>query len=182
MELKFEQQDIDHIARHLWGSSVVGGKFNPKINDPKDFLTKLSKWLMLKVNLDDLDWIYNEKSGGSFVEVLFCADEELKNIFNISPNKPFGYDGVIEITENLRSKVFKNNREGIEVNIIEGVDPSPTDYFVVQFKKQADEEGVFIATTYPGSIGPLFPGETSTEEEYLKSKEYWGNHAFIIFK
>ena len=187
MNLKFDLKDKEHISRHLWGSAVLCGKFNPKIKDVNDFLTKLSLWLDSQINISTIDWIHNNKSGTDTVELPFKADTKLKNMFGLSSDEFFGYDGVVEISADLRSKVIQKSRgddgaDKIEVNIIEGIEPKPIDDFVVELKIRPDQDGIFIATAYPGIPGPNLPDKLSqTEEEYKKNKEYWDKNAFLKF-
>lgn len=185
MEIKFNQEDLDHVARHLFGAEELGGKFNKKITSAEKILKLLSEYLGQRINSENLDWIHNETSGTDTVEICFYADKELKDSLGLSDDDPLGYHYVTEVTEELKSRVIKMSRgnkgdDRIEVNVVGGISPKPTNQFIVHLKKRPGQEGIFIAIAYPGSPSPFLPNALSqTAEEYQKSKDYWDGHAFI---
>ena len=184
MEIKFDNNNVEHVARHLAGSSVLGGKFNAKISDSKQLLSVLAEYIKDKINPGNLFWIPNDISGTDTVEVPFKADADLKRVLGLSADEPLGYDGVIKITDDLRSRVVQKFRgkgeDQIEVNVIENISLESIDDFVVELKKRPGKEEIFIATAYPGTPGPNFPNkETQTDKAYQESKAYWNQYAFI---
>ena len=185
MELTFNQKGVEHVSRHFATASEPGGKFNAKVNDTEGFLKVLTEYLRAKIGSDKLDWFHNEISGTDTASIILTADTKLKSLFGILPDEPFGYDGVVEITKELEAQVTRKPRgntdaDRLEVNVVSGISPKPTDIFIVKVKKWADQKRIFISTAYPGNLSPFLPNkENQTEQEYQKSLDYWNKHAFI---
>jgi hypothetical protein len=186
MEILIDQEGVRHVARHLMGSRELGIKFNGRIKDAGIFLAKLAGYLEPRVQGIQFEWVRNEVTGISLANLSLWGDEELKAILGIPEGESLGYHGIIEITDELRPKVCRQSRgpEGddrIEVNVIVGVAPTPTDEYHVYFKKHPEKEGIFIANAFSGTDdGLILPNRSiQTEEEFKKSEEWWCRRAFI---
>jgi len=108
MKLGFDKKIVGHVKRHLIDAPELGGKFNVKIKNVEEFLKILGKYLEAHINIENLTWFHNNISGTDTAEIFLKADSKLKNLFGILPDEPFGYDGVIEITEEFRGTSHKN--------------------------------------------------------------------------
>jgi len=187
MEIKIDQYGIDHTARHLMNAPELGSKFNVRITDSKSFLEKLAGYLNTKLKPEDIVWIHKEKVNVYLGEVHLIADTELKKLIGIPKNEFLGYMGVIEIDDNSRSKVFRQKRgqgedDQMEVNVIEGIEPQPSDELQVHLKKYSEKEGIYLVNAYTGpkGDGPGLPNHKyQTDEEFKLAEEYWSKRAFI---
>jgi hypothetical protein len=187
MEIFADREGIEHVSRHLMDAPELGSKFNGRIKNAEVFLRELAGYLKPKVQGKELDWIRNEATGVELSVLFLYADRELKAVFGIPKSEPLGYCGIVEITDELRPKVYRKprglkNDDVLEVNVVEEVVPIPTDEYRAYFKKYPGERKVFIANAFPGPQAdePLLPNRRiQTENEFRKSEEWWSKRAFV---
>lgn len=190
MELFYRPEDVEHVARHLFGSEVLGGKFNQKITEAEQVLVTIQTFVQrYPEKLDNLEWTFKPKLNFFRADIFGTADAQLKVDLGISPEEPLGFHAVIKLTDSLRLKVKKEARgnsgsDQIEVNTISGVPPVQTDDFVIELVKFSDDSRACITSVYPGNHEPspsLPYKDIQTPEEYQENLKYWNDRAFIKF-
>lgn len=168
---KYNQELVDHLARHLQGSQTAGSHFAKGA-----FPTAKS--------LIDFAYGHIQEYDGS------------KLVKSIEAGKTIGYDSLVSLDnlpESASVSQEPRGRDGYLANMVRGVKKQPTSSMVI-IAGPIDEANHGFYTIYPGEIAPPFPAtkEKLAEmgyagkdlEEQIKVnqdyKAFWDNHGFVV--
>ena len=167
---KYDQELIDHLARHLQGSQTAGSHF-------------IKGAFPTAKSLIDFAYEHIQEYDGS------------KLVKSVDAGKTIGYDSLVSL-ENLpkfaRVSQELRGRDGYLVNMVRGVEKQLTNKMVI-IAGPTDEANHGFYTIYPGEIAPPFPaskekliemGYSSKDlDEQVKLNEsykrFWDNHGFV---
>lgn len=167
--------------------ATAGSKFNAVIRDPETVVQFARACAMARVEAGEaFFWIEHPKTKQQFARMAFSITEAEKMSLGISHGESLGTLSVIPLTPDLVSRVRKELRGGgeerdrIEVNMIEGVRPPLTDKLVLVLVRLSPDAPVEMYTIYTGILAPYLPrrGE-QTDEEFTYNQAWWNEHVFV---
>jgi hypothetical protein len=168
--VKYDEEKMTHLDRHLEGSVTTGSHF-------KKGVFPNSKSL-----IDYALGSINDYEGKRMVKEVEC-------------DKIVGYDSLISLdnlSENIKITREPRGKNEYLVNIVEGIDKTPTtDMVIVAGPLDETEHGFY--TIFPGKNAPSFPvtreqlvefgyegqGLEDAVKQNKNYKEFWDNHGFV---
>jgi hypothetical protein len=176
--------DDDFLNAQL---KTKGSKFNEKITNPEIVMEVCREIIKKQISQgSEIVWIKYPNNDAYFTDIEVIVDEEIKRKLGLNKDDSLGTAPVVEITPEIAGLVKKELRgqgeqkDQIEVNVIEGMAQPETDKLIIEIKKNGQTGQTFFGTAYPGIIAPGFsnPEKQSPDEAEYK-REWWGKHAFI---
>ncbi len=168
---KYNQELVDHLARHLQGSQTTGSHFMKK-----SFPTAKS--------LIDFAYEHLQEYNGN------------KLVKSVDAGKTIGYDSLISLDNLPESATISQEprgRDGYLANMVRGVEKQPTNKMII-IAGPINEINHGFYTIYPGEIAPPFPVDKDKLVEMKYSgkelidqielnqsyEDFWNNHGFVV--
>lgn len=167
-----DQKQIDHLERHLEGSETQGSHFaRGAFQSAEDLIEYACEHIQ--------DY----------------AGERL--VKEVETGRIIGYDSLVRIKDLPDEAVISQEprgRDGYLVNIVRGIQKTPTSKMVIVAGPLKEQEKHGFYTIFPGTNAPSFPvtrerliemgysGEELERQTQINQsyKEFWDNHGFIV--
>lgn len=167
--------------------TAAGSKFHPVIVDSETIIQFARSRAVESIGGGEMVyWIEHPKTKQQRARMALVATSGDKRALGIPEGETLGTLSVVPITPELAPRVRRElrgtgeERDRMEVNVIRGMEPPPTDELVLELVRLSPDAPVEIYTAYSGILAPHLPRRSEqTAAEFAYNQAWWDKHVFV---